>query len=424
MTAQTMTAQAVTAETMTAETMTAETMTAPPAAAQAAGRVVVVSASIGAGHDGAAAELTRQLRAAGMVVDRHDFLDILPGTWGRLVRGIYRAELTLAPRTWGWVAGATGGSTSSARTSAVLSRVAGARMMEAIGPDPTLVLSTYPLASQLLGRLRQEHRLTVPAITFLTDMSVHPLWVAPGVDAHLALHPVPAGQARSLGARNTVVAGPAVGPAFRPHHDEAERLAARLAFGLPGQTPLALVVAGSWGVGSVDRSARDIADTGLAVPVVVCGRNEPLRKRLSRDERIITLGWVDDMPTLIRACDLVVQNAGGLTSLESLTSGVPVVTYRCLPGHGETNAAALQEAGWADWVRRRRDLGASLTKALAMPAPSVVNRFHAVDTISGITAMGATVAGMTVAGMTAAGMTAAGMTAYGRHGDGYRGVRA
>jgi UDP-N-acetylglucosamine:LPS N-acetylglucosamine transferase len=350
------------------------------------GRVVVVSASVGAGHDGAAAELTRQLRAAGMVVDRHDFLDILPSPWGRLIRGIYRAELTVAPRTWGWVADAAGGNTTSARTSAVLSRVAGARMMEAIGPDPSVVLSTYPFASQLLGRLRQEHRLAVPAMTFLTDMSVHPLWVAPGVDTHLALHPVPATQARLLGARNTVVAGPAVGPAFRPGHDEAERLAARLAFGLPGHARLALVVAGSWGVGSVGRSARDIADTGLAVPVVACGRNEPLRKRLSRDSRIITFGWVEDMATLIRACDLVIQNAGGLSSLESLASGVPVLTYRCLPGHGETNAAALDEAGWADWVRHRRDLSAALTRALAAPVPLAINRIHAVDTIMGIAA--------------------------------------
>jgi UDP-N-acetylglucosamine:LPS N-acetylglucosamine transferase len=201
---------------------------------------------------------------------------------------------------------------------------------------------------------------------------------------HLALHPVPAAQARSRGARDTIVTGPAVGPAFRPPRDEAERRRARLAFGLPDHAPLALVVAGSWGVGSVDRSARDIADTGLAVPVVVCGRNEPLRKRLRDDNRVITLGWVDDMATLIRACDLVVQNAGGLTSLESLTSGVPVVTYRCLPGHGETNAAALEEAGWADWVRRRRDLPAALTKALAASGSLVIERFDSVDTITGI----------------------------------------
>jgi UDP-N-acetylglucosamine:LPS N-acetylglucosamine transferase len=210
--------------------------------------------------------------------------------------------------------------------------------------------------------------------------------VAPGVDAHLALHPVPAGQATALGARGTVVTGPAVGPSFRPRRDDAERLAGRLAFGLPVDSPVALVVAGSWGVGSVDRSARDIAATGLAVPVVVCGSNDALRRRLADDGRTIGLGWVDDMPTLIRACDLVVQNAGGLTSLEALTSGLPVVTYRSLPGHGRTNAAALDEAGWADWVRRRRDLTGALNRALATPPRPSIGRCDAIETVVGIAA--------------------------------------
>jgi UDP-N-acetylglucosamine:LPS N-acetylglucosamine transferase len=355
-------------------------------AAEGLRRVVVVSASIGAGHDGAAAELTRQLRAAGLVVDRHDFLDILPGAWGRLARGVYRAELTVAPRTWGWITDATGNDATSTRTRATLSRVAGDRMIEAIGPDAAVVLSTYPFASQLLGRLRQERRLNVPVVTFLTDMSVHRLWIAPGVDAHLALHQVPATQAHALGAGAISVTGPAVGPAFRPRCGSAERDAARAAFGLPAGPPLALVAAGSWGVGSVERSARDIAATGLAVPVVLCGRNDALRRRVACDDRVIALDWVDDMPTLIRGCDVVVQNAGGLTSLEALACGVPVVTYRCLPGHGRTNAAALEQAGWAPWVRDRRDLAAVLGRALAAPAPVTPGRISSVDAIARIVA--------------------------------------
>jgi UDP-N-acetylglucosamine:LPS N-acetylglucosamine transferase len=78
-------------------------------------------------------------------------------------------------------------------------------------------------------------------------------------------------------------------------------------------------------------------------------------------------GWVDDMPGLMHACDVLVQNAGGLTSLEALASGVPVVTYECLPGHGRTNAAALDNAGWAVWVRDRADLAGALARALGRP---------------------------------------------------------
>jgi UDP-N-acetylglucosamine:LPS N-acetylglucosamine transferase len=358
-----------------------ELRTAEPAIRRGPPRVVVVSASIGAGHDGAAAELARQLRATGSPVDRLDLLDILPWRSGRLIRAGYRAELRRAPRTWGWLTDVTGGDTTMARTAASLRRVAGERMMRSIGPDPTLVVSTYPFASQLLGRLRLEGRLESPLVTFLTDMSVHRLWVAPGVDAHLALHAVPAGQARTSGAAHPSVVGAAVSPAFRPVTGTTERIAARLAFGLPQHTALALVVAGSWGIGAVDRSARDIAGSGVAVPVVICGRNAGLRRRLGRDGRVIALGWVDDMPTLMRACDVVVQNAGGLTSLEALASGVPVVTYRCLPGHGRTNAAALEEAGWADWVRDDRALASAIIGAFGRPVPRTFGRVGAADIV-------------------------------------------
>ena len=67
------------------------------------------------------------------------------------------------------------------------------------------------------------------------------------------------------------------------------------------------------------------------------------------------------MAELIRACDLVVQNAGGLTAAEALASDVPVVTYRCLPGHGHTNAAALDAEGLVTWIRSRDALGQGLT---------------------------------------------------------------
>src|SRR5205807_2108432 len=112
--------------------------------------------------------------------------------------------------------------------------------------------------------LKGKRRLTMPVVTYLTDMSVHRLWVAPNVDLHIALHEVAAEQARRLGARRIVVTGPAVGPAFRPAANAAERLQARAKFGLPADARLALVAAGSWGVGDIADTARDIAELGAA----------------------------------------------------------------------------------------------------------------------------------------------------------------
>jgi UDP-N-acetylglucosamine:LPS N-acetylglucosamine transferase len=321
---------------------------------------------VGAGHDGAAAELARRLTGRGFAVDRHDFLDLLPARVGPVLRRSYELQLKSAPGTWGPLCDALGRHGSAA---AALSRLATRRLTSVLAARPAVVVATYPLAAQALGRLRRRGVLDAPVVTYLTDLSVHPLWVADGVDAHLALHPVAAAQARHLGATGLHVTAPAVRPDFRPAPDQRT---ARLRFGLP-RGPLALILAGSWGVGEVAWTARDVQATGLAHPVVVCGENEVLRAEIAAAGTGTALGWVDDMAALMRACDVVVQNAGGLSSLEALATGLPVLSYRCLPGHGTTNAEALAAAGWAPWIQHPADLPAALSHGATLvrrrPAP-------------------------------------------------------
>jgi UDP-N-acetylglucosamine:LPS N-acetylglucosamine transferase len=67
----------------------------------------------------------------------------------------------------------------------------------------------------------------------------------------------------------------------------------------------------------------------------------------------------------MHAADVLVQNAGGMTVQEAVASALPVVTYRSIPGHGLTNAAALDEAGIARWARHSGELAAALAGALS-----------------------------------------------------------
>jgi len=339
--------------------------------------VVVISASFGAGHDGAARELVREFCAAGYQVSCHDFVDLVWGPLGRTLRRTYESQLKVAPGSWGWLLNylSQHGWVNSGVSG--LSARAGLRRMRAVlGPDPAAVVSTHPLASQVLGLLRRRGELVAPAFTFLTDMSVHPIWVADGIDLHLALHEVAAAQARTHGAARVEVIRPAVDPAFARPASPTERIAARRRYGLPVDGPVALIVAGSWGVGEVEHTAAEVTATGLATAVTLCGRNEELRRRITEVGSGVALGWVTEMPALIRAADVVVQNAGGLTSLESMAAGVPVLTYRCLPGNGTTNAAALDRAGLAWWITDPAGLAPALHLALRHgPAPAVSGLF-------------------------------------------------
>ncbi|MEU9096783.1 UDP-N-acetylglucosamine--N-acetylglucosamine transferase [Streptomyces sp. NPDC048361] len=319
-----------------------------------------MSASVGAGHDGAADALALRLDAAGFQVDRHDFLDLLPARLGHILRGGYHRLLTRAPAGYQRIYAATERTGSPGPAMRAVLRGAESRLLRAVGPHSRAVISTYPLASQVLGALRRNGRLGIPTLTYLTDFSVHPLWVAPGVDAHLAAHPVPAAQATALGAAAVRVSGPVTGPRFIAV-DEGRRRDARDRFGLPHDAALALLVAGSWGVGSVRESAAEIRDCAAAEPVIVCGHNTALAGQLRADGFRYVHEWIDDMPLLMRACDVLVQNAGGLTSLEAFASGLPVMSYRCIPGHGQTNAAALHEAGLAVRVSEPGGLASVLT---------------------------------------------------------------
>jgi UDP-N-acetylglucosamine:LPS N-acetylglucosamine transferase len=224
-------------------------------------------------------------------------------------------------------------------------------------------VSTYPLASQALGRLRLAGQLAAPTVAVMTDPSVHPLCVADGIDLHLAPNDDATARIRDDFGLPAVTNAPIVGPGFRPARG-GEDADARHRHGLPVNGRLAVVVAGSWGVGDVEATAADVAAACETVPIVVCGRNGRLRDRLARSGRVIALGWVDDMPSLLRAADVVVHNGGGLSSLEAMACGLPVISYRCLPGHGVANAAVLLRNGLSAWPRSFADLTDALHAAL------------------------------------------------------------
>jgi UDP-N-acetylglucosamine:LPS N-acetylglucosamine transferase len=326
------------------------------------GRIIIVSAGVGLGHHGYTRELSRRLGERGFTVDEHDFMDLLPGPAGTGSVRLYNRTLNHAPWVYAGLFHLGTWSVTAAVTRSLLAP-ARARLRGLLDRDVRAVISTYSLASQLLGPLRRSGRLRVPAVTYVTDFAVHRHWVVPGVDALLTPHRVGAVQARMLGASDASVlaAGALVAPGFHPP-TPTEREQARRAFGLPSGR-LALVAAGSWGVGRVAATAADLVASGVATPVVVCGRNARLRARLAQ-AGVPALGWVDDMPMLMRAVDVLVENAGGLMAMEGMATGLPVATYRPIPGHGHISAVTLERAGVSTWIRSRSALGPTLVRLL------------------------------------------------------------
>jgi processive 1,2-diacylglycerol beta-glucosyltransferase len=347
----------------------------------AGARVLVVSGSFGAGHDSAAAQIVERLRDAGSLTRTLDVVDFFPTGTGRLVRWAYLRLLCWWPAGWALLLSRlTPGRQAHAAVTATVGRLGG-RLLHAVG-SADLVVSTHPFASQALGRERVAGRLRAPLVTYLTDPSVHALWVHPGVDLHLALHAAAVVQARRLlttserppeatGAltasrRSQVTLVKALVPAaYEVGLAPQRRAHLRRTLGVPAGMPLVLVVGGSLGVGSLRQSACDLRDVGGGTPVVVCGHNRRLRSRLRQEAGVVAVGWRTDLPDLIRAADCVLQNAGGFTAWETLAAGTAVISYRPVRGHGETNAAALASDGLVPWPRTPTELRTAVATAVS-----------------------------------------------------------
>jgi UDP-N-acetylglucosamine:LPS N-acetylglucosamine transferase len=307
-------------------------------------RLLVVSASMGGGHDGVAAELGRRLSALGNDVEVVDLLALYPLGLGLAMRAFYVAMLRTAPWLYELIYQAffvERGHRADV-SPAVLLALPGLRRL-VLDRRPDGVVSTFHLAGQVAGRLRQEGTLTAPSIVVITEASAHRVWRAPGTDLFVSAYPEQAAELRQHLGTEALAPGPVVRPQFR-------RQGARLPvpFDLASDRPLVLVSAGSWGVGHPDRVAAVIAGSGRYQAVVLCGHRRRCRRQVERRRcpGAAALGWVPDLAPLLAAASELVENAGGgLTTWEAFAIGLPVVSYDPIAGHGRDGAEHLTRAG-------------------------------------------------------------------------------
>ncbi|MDQ3905444.1 MAG: glycosyltransferase [Actinomycetota bacterium] len=332
--------------------------TRPPSTAT---RVLVISGSVGAGHDGAADELVSRLAKLGVAADRRDFLDALPRACRYLLRDGYRLSVGYWPAFFDWLFASLERTGWVRRVALWLCKIAQRDVLRWVG-DHDVVVSTYMLSSQTLGQLKEAGRINATLVTFLTDPAVHRTWVHSAVDHHVTVTEATAQMGQREYSTPMRAVGGLVSPRFAEPVDPARRQALRAELGLSADGLVVLLATGSLGMGDVPNVVRSITSSGVAEVVVLCGRNDGLRKQLSVQPGVVALGWRDDVPELMAAADVLVHNAGGLSLTEALTAGLPAVTYRPIPGHGIANSQVLADAGLAPWPKDDAELVEAIRK--------------------------------------------------------------
>jgi len=342
-----------------------------PATARAAGprRALIVSGTVGEGHNAAGRAIAE---AIGRLwphceVCWADACEVMGPGAGPLFRAAYVFNVERTPWLYEFFYQALWRQRWFAEASKRFSGSwAGRRLAPLLAAhSPDLIVSTFPFGSAGLSWLRRHRGLAVPTGAWVPDFCPHPFWVYRNLDMTCVMHERATGVAAAAdpGARVTV-GGLPVSSAFAPR----DRDVARKALGLPAGRFAVLVSAGSFGFGSVERGVSALLDADPRVHVTVaCGRNKRLRRRLAArgsrtgGGRLTALGWAGDMADQIAAADVVVSNAGGMTALEAIACGRPVVMFDPIAAHGRANAELMAGAGVAVLCRTAADLRATVS---------------------------------------------------------------
>jgi len=218
---------------------------------------------------------------------------------------------------------------------------------------PHVVVTTYPAyQTPMLTAIRRHKRSRIPFFTVVTDLStIHRLWFDRRVTGCLVPNSLVADLATTYGVDTSkvTITGIPVSPAIS--HESRARNKIRKELGWLPDIPTVLAV-GSKRVDRLMDTLNVINHFGCDLQLaVVAGNDEVVYNELSRVDWHIPAyiyNFVENMPTLLKASDLLVCKAGGLILTEALASGLPMMLIEVIPGQETGNAEFVTAYGAAD----------------------------------------------------------------------------
>ncbi len=343
-------------------------------------RVLVLSASVGAGHLRAAqaVELALKQLDPQALVKNVDVLELTNAAFRRVYAKAYLDLVNKAPHVLGYFYELMDRPVSPRRTSDRLRLMAEKLnlrpFLKFLKSEPwDVIVNTHFLPAELIASLRKQGKLATPHLTVTTDFETHRLWVNQPCDHYFSATSEGAAYLRHWGvpAGDITVTGIPIHPVFSQPKDRGECLKRQ---GLVGDRPILVQISGGFGVGPIEEIYRGILALDVPIEIVViAGRNETARQQLEKVEvpsrhRAHILGFTDQIDELMAVADIVVSKPGGLTTSEILARGAAIAVVNPIPGQESRNSDFLLENGAAVKINNLATLSHKLTPLLEDPS--------------------------------------------------------
>jgi 1,2-diacylglycerol 3-beta-galactosyltransferase len=317
-------------------------------------KVLILMSDTGGGHRSAAeaiGEGLEHVRPDEFNVQLLDFIaDCIPFPLNRAGR-LYRPAVDYSGPLWGWFWRTNDGHRRMAIFLKFFTPWARSTLTQVLRRTmPQAVVSVHPLSNHLAVQAVRRLGRPIPVITLVTDLvRAYASWFCPGVD--LCIVPSDAVRQKALACglppEKIKVVGLPVGLKFGQELGGKSKWKEKL--GLNLDLPVLLLAGGGEGMGKVFPIARAIAEARLPVQLLaVAGRNGPLRRRLERvawEVPTAVFGFVNNMPELLAASDIIITKAGPATISEAIACGLPIIISGAVPYQEDLNAAYVVENG-------------------------------------------------------------------------------
>lgn len=233
--------------------------------------------------------------------------------------------------------------------------------------NPDIVISTHPFGSQMVSYLKRKALIECSLSTIITDFAPHEQWLVgkEQVDYFFVSHE----KMREKIINNDIPeskvfsTGIPLSNKFLMHYN---KVSVMKSFGLnPDKQVILFFGGGEFGLGreqTIKIFKSFIQHINNNQIVAIAGKNEKLKEAFSSivhnlqvEDVVKVLPYTNQVPELMSISDLVVTKPGGLTTTESLVSGLPIIAINPIPGQEEENAKFLENAGVAIWLKKHND---------------------------------------------------------------------
>jgi processive 1,2-diacylglycerol beta-glucosyltransferase len=324
-----------------------------------ANRILILSASAGAGHLRAAQALEKAFGelSSACQIRNIDTLEYTNPLFRRLYSKAYIEMVNKTPELFGWFYEHFDKPWQNERRRLIFDKLNTrpfVKMLEEYQPD--IAVCTHFLPAEIISWLKAKHHLKTRQAVVITDFDLHAFWLCHNVEQYFVALEETREHLIALGVteNKVMVSGIPIDHAFAEIKDKKE---SRILHNLVPDLPAILVSAGGFGTGPVEKLIQALTKMQHnAQIVVICGKNTELKERIDSYIRTVsadiavrfkTTGYTTEMDTYMSASDLIVGKTGGLTTSEALAKGLAFVIVDPIPGQEQRNADHLLEEGVA-----------------------------------------------------------------------------